>query len=131
MENQTRTVKTVACEIQHNVTVVTMTLQLTLPQIKADNVTLIPKGSSIISPITTLMVEADLMRIQSVKFWVFLGVLIQLNYFADNVDNADAIFVEIISHQIMTVTAVATALRALVLPQTQPIPLHLRPLLKL
>ena len=79
-----------------------------------DNVTLTaPEGSSIISPITTLMVEADLNAYSISKV---LGLPegvdpTKFNPFADNVDNADAIFVEIISHQIMTtVTAVATAL---------------------
>ena len=72
-----------------------------------------PNGSSIVSPLTTLLVETDLSKEKLVEV---LGLPSGIdptlfNPFASSVDQTEALAVEISSHQIMaTITAIATVI---------------------
>ena len=90
-------------------------------QILADVTLKSPNGSSIVSPLTTLLVETDLSKEKLVEV---LGLPSGIdptlfNPFASSVDQTEALAVEISSHQIMaTITAIATVIEVLILLQT-------------
>ena len=85
-------------------------------QILADVTLKSPIGSSIVSPLTTLLVETDLSKEKLVEV---LGLPSGIdptlfNPFASSVDQTEALAVEIASHQIMaTITAIATVIEGI------------------
>ena len=96
-----------------------------------DNVILkSPQGSEVVSPLTTLMVETELDAASIVSVLGLPAGLdpTKFNPFSEEVDAAEALSVEIISHQIVTtLTAISTVFEAADVIQKLP----LRSLLRL